>query len=120
MLDAYRATIDYDGEDLHDARKEVASYLNTNALRDCSVVVCDSNRLQAACLVSQLDGDHSPLIAYIMTRTDLKRKGLARYTLNKSLSYLKAEGYERALATITAGSTASEQLFGSIGFVRVE
>ena len=118
MLDAYRGTIDDDGETLDDARQEVRSYLGIRPLLEHSAVVAAGDRLQCACLISYLDDAEAPLVAYIMTRSAAKRRGLARLALGSSLRSLADAGYERVLATITEGNRPSETLFGSLGFTR--
>lgn len=120
MLDAYEGTIDYHGETLADARAEVLGYFSARARLDLSVVRIVDGVIASACLVSELGEAGAPLVAYIMTARASKRRGLAREALALTLSRLRDAGYEQATATITDGNTASERLFASFGFRRIE
>ena len=56
MLDAYRGTIDYDGETTQEATSEVESYLrriDSKAMLSCSFVAVSEGHIVSACLVSK-------------------------------------------------------------------
>lgn len=122
MLDAYRGTIDYDGEDLEDARSEVATYFDdSRGYRpdlDASRVALRDGRLVSACLISSRGDRNQPLVAYVMTRTDQKRRGIGRALLTESVSFLCASGVPTVQAGITDGNIPSERLFDALGFER--
>jgi hypothetical protein len=67
MIDAYQGTIDYDGESLSDAHREVANYFAATPLLDHSWIDHRSKLIRSACLASYLPVEKAPLIAYIMT-----------------------------------------------------
>jgi L-amino acid N-acyltransferase YncA len=121
MLDAYRGTIDYDGETLDDARAEVGSYLRgatDPALLGCSWVVEQGGVIVAACLASYWQERARPLIAYLMTRADWKGRGLGQGLAAMCLASLRAAGYTQARAVITAGNEPSERIFKKLGFTQ--
>ena len=120
MLSAYQGTIDYDNETQEDAQAELRSYFHHHPMLDHSAILSSSNGYIAACLVSFLDNENVPLIAYIMTSHTSKRTGLARCLLEAVLILLQAAGHSRVLATITEGNVPSERLFISFGFERVD
>ena len=122
MLDAYRGTIDYDGETLEDALAEVRRYFadpDLPALLDCSWVYETGDALACACLVSLWRARQAPLIAYIMTAAAWKGHALAGSLLAGSLDCLAPNGYAQVRAVITSGNLPSERLFTRLGFVRL-
>ena len=120
MLDAYRGTIDYQGEDIDDAREEIRNYLCTE--NDGDPVTAQSRlafrdgRLISACLCTRLEGEPHPLIAYVMTSPADKGRGIARYLLMNVLEQLSNAGHKGVSAVITEGNTPSERLFRNAGF----
>jgi RimJ/RimL family protein N-acetyltransferase len=120
MFSAYQGTIDYDDETQEDAKEELRTYFRNQPILDHSAIQRGSNSYIAACLVSHLGSENTPLISYIMTRRESKRTGLARSLLEAVLMHLEMAGYSRVLATITEGNVPSERLFTSCGFERVD
>lgn len=118
MLDAYVGTIDYDGENLGDARIEIEEYFEAEPILDCSRVVEIGGELAAATLVSFWEG--APLIAYVMTSSLRKGQGLARLVLVSALDCLARTSDRQVNAFITEGNTASERLFASLGAVPLD
>lgn len=121
MLDAYRGTIDYDGETLDDSRSEIASYFDESDLPPLPQYswVLATDEIIAACLVSYWPARDRPLIAYVMTRALAKGQGYAARLVVASLRDLAEAGYAEARAVITEGNTPSERLFARLGFQRV-
>lgn len=118
MLDAYVGTIDYDDEDIDDARSEVDSYLANEPLLSHSRLVVIDGQVVSAVLLCTVDG--SPFIAYVMTHPDHKRSGIARLAVTASLGSLVEAGEEDVTFYITDGNRPSEGLFTSLGAVRVD
>lgn len=120
MLDAYRNTIDYEGETTDDALNEMEKYFGGAwgpPLLDCSWVYAASTTILAACLATLWDEE--PFIAFIMTRAAWKGRGLASYVLRQSLLSLQDCGYHTVRAVITEGNTPSEKAFARFGFTRL-
>ena len=120
MLDAYKNTIDSEDETLDDAIDEVQSFFDSQALLNESVLLSDERGLNCACLVSYLEGQKAPLVAYIMTAARVKANGLARVALQESLHRLKLADYTKVLAAITDGNVPSEKLFKSFNFKQLQ
>jgi GNAT superfamily N-acetyltransferase len=120
MLDAYRGTIDYHGENIDDAREEIRTCFRGGSggifLNDFSAVIFKDDRAVSACLCVKSDEHAYPLIAYSMTRASEKGNGLAQYLLASVLQKLKCAGYRGVTAVITEGNIPSERLFRSAGF----
>lgn len=118
MLDAYVGTIDYEGEDLDDAKEEVRSFLeDPDSMLDRSYVVEDQGQMVSAILVSM--SGSQPFIGYVMTVPSHKRQGLARLVVTHAMRGLAADGHERVALYITDGNTPSESLFRTLGAIHV-
>lgn len=123
MLEAYRGTIDYDGETLEDAIDEVHAYLagegGGEPLMDASRLAYAGPTLAGACLASFWPEWGQPLIAYVVTRADWKNLGVGRQLLWSVLQAPREQGHREIRAFITEGNTPSERLFRRMGFRRV-
>jgi RimJ/RimL family protein N-acetyltransferase len=123
MLDSYRDTIDYDGETIDDAVREVESYFS--GLRDDSTWLNLSwlgfveDSLACASLVSFWKDRNAPIIAYVMTGSHWKGKQLATLGVARSLQSLVEGNHNKVYAVITEGNLPSERVFTRIGFERV-
>lgn len=123
MIEAYRGTIDYDGESLADAVHEVEAYLagkrGGQALLNESRLAFDGNQLVGACLAAEWRERQAPLIAYVMTHAAWKNRGLGKQMVSAVLEALREEGHRQVRAVITEGNIPSERLFGRLGFARL-
>ncbi len=117
MLDAYRGTIDYEGETIVEAREEIAGYFGGEANLEASRLAWQDGSLVAACLVTT----HSTgaLIGYVMTAAEHKNTRLATTALAHTLRALADAGHGSVRAWITDGNVPSERLFVSAGFTRL-
>lgn len=123
MIDAYRGTIDYDGETLEDALSEVHAYLAGERggqpwlTISCLAIVDD--HLVGACLAGEWSERQLPIIAYVLVRAGWKRRGVGRQMLSAVLKALKGKGYPEVRAVITEGNGPSEHLFQQMGFQKI-
>lgn len=119
MLDAYRDTIDYDGETLADARAEIDRFFsggNDGCMLEHSWLCFEEDSLRSACLVVFWAVRNVPLVHYVMTAAEAKGQGLATVLLHRSLGGLKNAGNESVHAFITLGNIPSERLHLAAGF----
>lgn len=123
MIDAYHGTIDYDGETYEDALGEVNAFLAGERgglpWLDMSYLAFVDQRLVGTCLVSEWQERQLPIIAYVMTSADWKKRGIGRRLICKVLVDLKQKGYPEVRAVITEGNKPSEDLFLKIGFQQI-
>jgi len=119
MLDAYLDTIDYEGETLEDARREVGGYLAGSPLLHCSWLRLADDHPVSASLVSLWGERGCPIVSYVMTAAALKGRGLASDLLARSLVSLAEAGHGEVRAVITEGNVPSETIFARAGFRRV-
>ncbi len=115
MLDAYRGTIDDEGEDTADALAAVDGYL-AEMQQQQSFVVIENDRVVAMAFVTVVDGVH--YVDPIVVASDRKRTGLGRQAVRMLLNTLATAGITEVGATITDGNIASEKLFVGLGFTR--
>jgi len=122
MLDAYRGTVDYDGESLNDALREidhVCSGSYGRFLSDCSFVLDGEAGLNSACLVTLLNEgkpDETPLLAFAMTRKRDQRRGLSSALILRSVAALSGLGYSRLSLAVTADNLPARRLYEKLGF----
>jgi L-amino acid N-acyltransferase YncA len=116
ILDAYRGTIDDEGEDHEAALVAVDDWLS-RAEEPHSVVLEENGQILAVSFVVDVTG--RKYIDPVATVPVRKRQGLARVAVSWSLRSLHEHGEVEVGAVITDGNVASERLFGDLGFVRV-
>ena len=115
MLDAYRGTIDDEGEDFDDALAAVDQYMN-RMQPEHSFVVTEDDRVVAMAFAIVLGDVH--YVDPIVVAADRKRTGLSGDAVRMLFDSLVAAGVTEVGATITDGNTASERLFLGLGFAR--
>lgn len=123
MLESYRDTIDYEGETLEDAVKEVCATLHGKYglfMEQCSFLIEESGQILSACIVVWSEQPKLPLIAYTMTHPGCQSQGMAAFLLKKSITSLFAQGYKEAYLVVTRGNTAAHHLYEKIGFQECE
>ena len=123
MLDAYRDTIDYAGEEYQDCLDEVERLFDGQygALRLAESFVLETNgELISAALVTDYAPLGGPLLAFIITRKSSQRHGYARKLLSRTVSALAKADESELAAVVTEGNLASESLLTGLGFIREE
>ena len=115
MLDAYRDTIDDEGESLDDALNAVDHYL-ASIVRPHSHVVLDGDDIAAFAFVVVVNGLH--YIDPVVVASARKRLGVGAAVVRRCISSLADAGVSEVGATITDGNVASERLFIGLGFNR--
>jgi len=122
MLDAYQGTVDYEGESLYDALKEIdrlCSGFYGRFLPDCSFVLDGEGGISSACLVTMLNegkSDETPLLAFAMTRKRDQRRGLASALVLRSAVALSRLGYSGLSLAVTADNHPARTLYERLGF----
>lgn len=123
MIEAYRGTIDYDGETVADALNEIDAYLagERGGPPDLSAswLAYIGGELASACLIAQWSERKCPLVAYVMTSGRWKGKGLGHRVLGESIRTLPSQAHREVRAVVTPGNQASEKLLLANGFRRV-
>ena len=118
ILDAYRGTIDDEGESYDEAVAAIEEFFDEAPILDASRVALAAGRPVSALLVCVVSG--SPFIHTVFTDPGHKRAGLARRLVVEALAELRDRGETEIRFGIAEGNVASERLFASLGAVRLE
>lgn len=116
MLDAYRNTIDDEGESLEDALSALDYYL-ASFVRTHSYVMLDGSDPVAFAFVVVMNDVH--YIDPVVVASARKRLGVGGALVRRCLGSLADAGVFEVGATITDGNVASERLFIGLGFDRL-
>lgn len=116
LLDAYRGTVDDEGENEQDALDAIDSFLGRIDRRSSVVVTEEGGRIVAMSFVVVVAGRH--FIDPVATSADRKGRGLGTTAVRASLGRLHEHGVDDVGAVITDGNRPSEQLFARLGFER--
>jgi predicted GNAT family acetyltransferase len=117
ILDAYRGTIDYEGETLVEAKDAIDEWLEDSPMLEASFGVHDGESLVSATLLQVLDSN--PFVRAVMTHPDHKSKGYGTAAVEATLSMLRSSGHQKVVFYTTEGNTASETLFKNLGAIAV-
>lgn len=115
LLDAYRGTVDDEGETEKEALAAIDYYFATMEPH-ASFVLPGDEGLTSMSFVVTVQGLR--YIDPVATRRSHKGRGLGRCMVCASLTALRASGATEVGAVITDGNTPSERLFASLGFER--
>ena len=117
MFAAYQGSVDNDAQTLEAATTDVGLSFKGEwgpMIREASLCVPEGDRLAAATIVTTFKG--FPLLAFIMTQPELKRRGLGQRVLEETLARLAALGRGEVLLVVTPGNTPAERLYEKLGF----
>jgi GNAT superfamily N-acetyltransferase len=121
MFDAYRGTIDDEGESFEDAKAEVRRTFDGGygeMIWDSSFVATERDEagFDSASVVTLWRG--SPLLAFSMTQPAAQRRGLASLVIAASMRSLAARGHSKLSLVVTCGNTRAERFYEKLGFRR--
>lgn len=118
MLNAYRGTIDYEGEDLPECLSEIEKTFRGEYgpfVAECSQVYEQAGTLLACVLVTRWE--NRPFIAFTMTERAAMRRGLARKCMVCAMSALQQAGECELRLVVTLANEPAVNLYKSLGFV---
>ena len=118
FLDAYRDTIDDEGESLQDAFDEVKNVLAGayGALADeYSAVIVDGSGVLSALFVAKAPNGKL-FIPYVVTAKRCGRRGLARALIQRCLERAQRDGVDQVELYVTEGNDGAVALYRSLGF----
>jgi ribosomal protein S18 acetylase RimI-like enzyme len=119
MLDAYRGSVDFSDETVADARAEINKTFNHGYGRfipEASLLVEDDGRPVSACLVTLLDDEQIPLLAFSMTAARHKNQGLAGFLIRHAINRLLDAGFAELALVVTVANQPALHLYEKLGF----
>ena len=119
MLEAYRGTVDYDGESLEDSIKEIKGTLEGKygALIASASYVIEENCICASAVIFTIDEkEKMPLLTFAMTHPAFKNRGMSKYLIRKSLNSLLDLGYRECFLVVTDGNHPAQSMYEKMGF----
>ena len=119
MLEAYKGTIDSEGETLEDAIGEVKGTLSGKYgkfLWDASMIAEVDSIPAAAILFTWSEKDNMPLLAFSMTHSKFKGRGLASALIRAGLKRLGEKDYKECCLVVTNGNEPAMSIYKKIGF----
>lgn len=117
MIESDYGTIDdecYTPEQAENEMQETLTGKYGDFLDFASFLVEDAAGIQSASIVTLYKG--TPLLAYIMTRPDSQKKGLASFLIQRSIDVLAQHGYAELELAVTKGNSSAEKLYEKLGF----
>lgn len=121
MLAAYRGTPDDEGETLEDT-VEVLRHTMAGGwgpwLPDASFVALDDDGPVGAALTALEDG--RPFIAFLFTRPDRTRRGVATDLVARVCEAVRATGEEELALWVSTDNEAAVRLYAGLGFTPVQ
>lgn len=117
VLDAYKGTIDDEGETPDEALKAIQDTFagaSGRLLNACSFVIEERGQALACSIVTLPQAE--PLLAYVMTHPAAQRRGMGRFVIQKSIESLLAQGYHELTLFVTKGNLPAQHLYDTLGF----
>jgi GNAT superfamily N-acetyltransferase len=117
FLDAYRDTIDYEGETIEDAQAELQNVMSGGfgpVIGAASICLIVDNIPASAIFVTNREG--IPFIPYMVTGKKYMGRGFARKLMLNAFAVLQKLGHEEVTLAVTRGNSAAEHLYESLGF----
>ncbi|MGZ3656602.1 MAG: tetratricopeptide repeat protein [Bdellovibrionota bacterium] len=118
MDNAYRGTIDHEGETLAQCEEEMRGTIGGKYgpfLANASFVNITGDQTAAAASMITL-WKELPLLAFSMSDPAHQGRGLAGALIRKSMFALKESGYEALYLVVTEGNVPAERLYRKLGF----
>jgi GNAT superfamily N-acetyltransferase len=118
VLDAYRGTIDDEGEtpaETLDMVRQLFAGEYGVMLWNVSELTFDAGRPVAATMCTVWQG--RPFVAFMVTAPAWKGRGLARAGLARAINRLAAAGDPLVRLVVTEGNVPAERLYADLGFV---
>lgn len=120
MLDAYRDTIDYEGEDLgqtvDELRRVFRGFYGPLVLESSNIIQVQGE-IAAGLLVCLYRNE--PTITYTFTRKEFRRRGYATILIEKAAEELRKKGHDSLCLYVTLENSDAVNLYESLGFYEV-
>ena len=118
MLDAYKDTVDYEGEDINDTKAEIENVINNGYgkfMIEASFMIKKNNEVASVIVISLYE--NIPTIIYVFTMKKYAKKGMASYLIKKSMQALYNLGYEKLQLFVTRDNNEAIRIYQKLGFI---
>lgn len=119
MVEAYRGSIDYEGETVDQSIQEISETLDGKygkLIPEASFVVVRENQAISAILFVDFEKEKMPLLAFTMTHPDFKGKGLSKKLIGLALGQLERMNYKECCLVVTEGNQPAQGIYEKLGF----
>ena len=120
FLDAYRDTVDYEGENLEQTLDEIRRVYKGcygPFMQDSSFLLIEEGMVRAGVLICLYRDE--PTITYTFTRKKDQRLGYATLLINRAAFELYKKGFHSLYLYVTVENTDALRLYESMGFIEV-
>lgn len=121
MLEAYKATPDYEGETFVETVEELDNvfkgYYGTFMEKESHAVVNEEGELLSAIFLCLYKNE--PTITYLFTNPSETGKGYAKGLINKSTDSLHDNGYDKIFLYVSTANKPAISLYKTMGFVQI-
>jgi ribosomal protein S18 acetylase RimI-like enzyme len=117
MDEAYRGTIDHEGETPEQCLEEMTGTLTGKYgpfLGFASFGIFEEGQAVSVSIVTLWK--EKPLLAWSMTHPRAQGKGYAKFLIERSIDALARNGYPEVWLVVTDGNVSAEHLYRKIGF----
>jgi hypothetical protein len=84
---------------------------------EASFVVISEKRAISAIVFVHFEKENMPLLAFTMTHTDFKGKGLSKKLIGLSLNQLEIMNFQECCLVVTEGNQPVQGIYEKLGFV---
>lgn len=119
MLEAYKGTVDYDGESLEDSIGEIKGTLEGKygTLIGPASYIIEVNDVSAAAVIFTInEKEKLPLLTFAMTHPNFKNQGMSKHLIRKGLNSLLNLDYRECFLVVTDGNQPAQSMYEKMGF----
>lgn len=119
MYEAYRGTVDYDGETLAQSVDEITSTLNGKygrVISEASYAVFEGSEAASAVIFVFFEKSNMPLLAFTMTNPKFQGRGYTTALVKRGMNALVDLGYTECCLYVTDGNQPAQSIYEKLGF----
>ncbi|MBC2458784.1 GNAT family N-acetyltransferase [Clostridium beijerinckii] len=120
MLDAFKDTVDFNGETIEELNKEICSIVESTFgtfISDASFQIKQNGEIAAVILISLFKG--KPFVSELFTVKKYLKQGMASNLLKNSINVLGNLGYDDLILYVHPKNAAAVNLYKKIGFIEL-
>lgn len=121
MFEAFKDTVDYNGETLKELKKELQSVVESTFgifIPEASFQIKHNGEVAAVILISFYNGN--PFVSELFTNKNYLKRGMASALMKKSINILLDLGYHDLVLYVHPKNEGAINLYKKIGFVELD